>query len=481
MGKRRRRRSLFSRTPKPVPVAAEGGVPILTAPAHYRPTARPATPAPPPEVEEAPPPPVPARPVPSPAIAASPLAGDVVAPKQSRIERRRQQRQRKRRRRFSAVGVLAVVAAIVAAVVVVGLATHHSKGKPKTAARTQTTLLVQIRNSDGTAAVSALLAHDPVTKRGVVLLVPARVVADLPGHGDAPFETASAVGSASLSQATLSDLVGVTVDGAIAFDARSFATLVDRLGGITVDVARDVSVKQRNGTRRVVVARGGGQHLNGGASVAYATFNPGGPAGELVQLTQFEDVLNGLLAKTTSASVVTSTLGVLGHGVQTTMPPARAGTLLAGLSTDASADAIDYQTLDVKLVDTGGAPIYTLDRPKVAAFVQQSLRTSIPAGLLSGGNSVLVKNGVGTPELGRSTRDLLVKSGFVYVDGHNVPGFPYRNHQSVVIVFSTSQSSIDRGNRVAKSLGLPTTDVRVSRLGQSVADVIVLLGQDYRR
>jgi hypothetical protein len=34
---------------------------------------------------------------------------------------------------------------------------------------------------------------------------------------------------------------------------------------------------------------------------------------------------------------------------------------------------------------------------------------------------------------------------------------------------------------VAKALNLPATDVRVSRLGQSVADVIVLLGKDYQK
>jgi hypothetical protein len=80
-----------------------------------------------------------------------------------------------------------------------------------------------------------------------------------------------------------------------------------------------------------------------------------------------------------------------------------------------------------------------------------------------------------------STRDKLFKAGFVYSDGGNVPGFPYRSKPSVVVVFSTSQASIDRGERVARALGLPPTDVQVSRLGQSVADVIVLLGSDYHK
>ena len=362
----------------------------------------------------------------------------------------------------------------------VGVATHHGKGNGNSGVRTQRTVLFQIRGTDGGAIDSALLANDPTTKRGVMLLVPSRVIADIPGHGDAAFGTASAVGQASLAQATLSDLIGVTVDGSISFDPLALAKFIDRLGGITVDVDRDV--EQRVGrTVRLIVARGAGQHLNGGQAVAYATYAVPGPTGPLVQQTELEDVLNGILDKLSTPAIFTSALTGIG-GIQNTMSFPAVGDLLSGMSKAARENAVDYRTLDVKLVDTGGGlPIYSLDRPKVLEFVKQSLSASIPKGLLSGGNTVRVSNGVGTPQLGLSTRSRLNKAGFVYVDGGNVPGFPYRAQPSVVVVFSTSQAAIDRGNAVAKALGLPATDVRVSRLGQSVADVIVLLGRDYRR
>jgi anionic cell wall polymer biosynthesis LytR-Cps2A-Psr (LCP) family protein len=483
MGKRRRRRSLFSRTPKPVTTSAahEGGVALPKLPPRYAPVAA-SAPSQQASGGQPPAPPPPAAPPAPPPRFTTPPPATVVAPKMSRAERRRQQRQRQRRRRFSAVGVLAVVGAIIAVAVIVGLATHHGKGKGAGAGRTQRTLLLQVIGPDGSAVDSALLAHDPATKRGVVLLVPSRVIADIPGHGDAAFGTATQVGPPSLAQATLSDLVGVTIDGTVVYSERAFARLINSLGGITADVDRDVTVKASNGTHRVVVARGAEQHLAGAASVAYATFNTGGPAGELAKLTRLESVLNGLLAKSTTPAIFSSAMANVGTlGVLTTMPMPQLADLIAGVSADANADAVDYRTLDVKPVDTGGAPIYSLDRPKVQQFVAQSLRASIPKGLLSGGNTVLVKNGVGTPQLGRSTRDRLLHGGFVYVDGGNVPGFPYRNQLSVVVVFSTSQTAIDRGNRVAKALNLPVSDVRVSRLGQSVADVIVLLGKDYRR
>jgi LCP family protein required for cell wall assembly len=466
MGKRRRRRSVFSRTPKSSTTAWSDEPTESTEATESFAATSPVTP------------PMPAESVQR--VTTVPATATVVAPRQSRVERKRLQRQKQRRRRFSLVGVLAVLGVVVAIVAAVGVATHVVNNKSSGPQRTQSTLLLQIRGPDGSAVDSALLAHDPKTKRGVMLLVPSRVIADIPGHGDAPFGSAAAVGPPALAQETLADLVGVTVDGVVAFDELSFAKMIDRLGGITSDVDRDVLVAQPNGTSRVVVAHGAEQHLSGASAVAYATYTAGGPTGELDRLTRLEDVLNGVLAKTTTAALFTTALTNVGN-VQSTMPIAQISTLMAGLAADAQADAVDYQSLDVKLVDTGGAPIYSLDRPRVQAFVQQSLRASIPSGLLSGDNTVLVKNGVGTPQLGRSTRDRLLKSGFVYVDGGNVPSFPYRNQQSVIIVFSSNQAAIDRGNRVAKALNLPSTDVRVSQLGQSVADVIVLLGRDYHK
>jgi hypothetical protein len=199
-----------------------------------------------------------------------------------------------------------------------------------------------------------------------------------------------------------------------------------------------------------------------------------------VQLTRLEAVINGMLAKMPTATAFGQALQSLGSAAQSTMTVTRVGSLVSGLAVDAQAQNVDYRTLDVSRIDTGGPTIYSLDRAKVRAFVQQSLAASIPAGLLSGGNTVLVKNGVGTPQLGRTTRVKLINAGFVYVEGGNVPGFPFRAQRSHVLVGSPSQASIARGDQVAKALGLPSTDVDLSSRGQSVADIIVLLGKDYR-
>jgi hypothetical protein len=92
---------------------------------------------------------------------------------------------------------------------------------------------------------------------------------------------------------------------------------------------------------------------------------------------------------------------------------------------------------------------------------------------------ILLQNGVGTPGLVGPTCQRLVAAGFTIVGSGNASSFDF--NQSKVLVFDNSVASAELGNRVAQTLRLSTNDVAVSNEGQNVADVIVILGKDFRR
>jgi hypothetical protein len=50
----------------------------------------------------------------------------------------------------------------------------------------------------------------------------------------------------------------------------------------------------------------------------------------------------------------------------------------------------------------------------------------------------------------------------------------------VVLVEDGSERSTQRGQRVAAALGLPASAIEVNPRGQTVADVIVILGSDFK-
>ena len=96
----------------------------------------------------------------------------------------------------------------------------------------------------------------------------------------------------------------------------------------------------------------------------------------------------------------------------------------------------------------------------------------------AGGIRVLVRNGVGTPGLGATARAKLNKAGDVYVAGGNQ--LPFDSDETVILITEDSPEQRALGEKVAAALGVDVSALRVSGEGQSIADVVVVLGTDYR-
>ena len=385
-----------------------------------------------------------------------------------------------RRRLLFVVLALVVVVAVVAWLLVGG-SNKSGKTAPVAAAsgRTQSTLLLELTGSLGSAVDSALLAHDSTNHEGAVVLVPSNVQTQVPGFGSMPFGQALSVGNPSAPTGALSDLMGVTVDGSWTLTQTAIAALVDKIGGVTVAVDKDVTTTT-NGTTTIVVPAGT-QKLNGANAALFASFQATGDTDQ-AELTRFDAVLKQVLAGLPKTQAdLTAVLAGLGTGSTTSFAPARLAAFLLGLAADNSAGAMTDQQLPVTPLSTGsGQDAYTLDIAKTATLVSTELASSVPASRKATGNRVYVQNQVGTPGLGETARSRLVAAGFVYVQGQNTADMPNATAPSVVVILGPTSAQIAQGDAVARSLGLPISDVRVANDGFTVADVLVKLGADYK-
>lgn len=150
------------------------------------------------------------------------------------------------------MAAVALVAGVVIVLVLLAARHPHKVAGGKTG-RTQVTLLFQLRGADGASAGSVLLAHDPTARRGTAVLVPSQVIAEVPGAGSQPFGQALALPGRDLASEALADLMGITVDGSWTLELPTLSTLVDRLGGVTVDVDKDVLAPLPDGLTAIVV------------------------------------------------------------------------------------------------------------------------------------------------------------------------------------------------------------------------------------
>ena len=150
-----------------------------------------------------------------------------------RQQQREQRHRRRKQLRLAFAGALIGLVAVVGAVIL--LAGGGGDDETPQEKRTQRTVLLMVKAADGTAISSALIAHDPSSKQGAVVLVPPQVLANVPGTGAQLFSRAVLRGPGAAANA-LSDLMGVTIDGTWVLDRATFARLVDQVGGIDVDV-----------------------------------------------------------------------------------------------------------------------------------------------------------------------------------------------------------------------------------------------------
>jgi LytR cell envelope-related transcriptional attenuator len=86
---------------------------------------------------------------------------------------------------------------------------------------------------------------------------------------------------------------------------------------------------------------------------------------------------------------------------------------------------------------------------------------------------VILYNGVGTPGIAGDAAQQLIRAGLRVVDTKNADNFNYG--QTLIVV---QRGSSEQGNQIAKTLGVG--QVRSKPSDQDIADVIVIIGRDYK-
>jgi hypothetical protein len=175
----------------------------------------------------------------------------------------------------------------------------------------------------------------------------------------------------------------------------------------------------------------------------------------------------------------TALIGSLGPGSKTSEPAKAVADLLTGLAKDDQSDNLQYQSLPVTKVDTGDDQTrFRIDPAADEQLVDTLLSQSIPPGARKSGNRVLVLNGVGTPGLGDKVRARLVPAGFVFIGSRNAPHFGFA--QTIVLVPNATEQSVAVGRSVAKAIGVPGSAVQTTDEIGTIADVVVIVGADFR-
>lgn len=146
------------------------------------------------------------------------------------------------------------------------------------------------------------ICADPGKKRIIALSIPRDTLVDIPGYGRTRINEAMFYGGPELSCRVVSDLIGQPVDYYVVLNFEGFVKLIDALGGITIDVEKDMyHYDPQNGGIYSINLKKGKQRLDGRHALMYVRYRSD-PLGDIARVERQQKFLRALVEEMTKPS-----------------------------------------------------------------------------------------------------------------------------------------------------------------------------------
>jgi len=251
-----------------------------------------------------------------------------------------------------------------------------------------------------------LLSFDPQRNRLSGLSIPRDTRATIPGVGETKINASFAFGGPSLTVKTVEQFLGVPVHYYVKLGPRSFAQIIDAVGGIEVDVEKDMKYTD-NWAGLFINLKKGRQVLNGEQATHYIRFRRDA-TGDIGRVGRQQKLLLALFGKLKSPGTVLSApqlLRAFAENTQTNLSMTELITLGMFTSRLEGAD-LSFRTLPGTFGPTYWEPDHAMIRQALLEMVYGVTPQTLSA------TAVEVLNGSGVPGLARQTAQRLERLGF---------------------------------------------------------------------
>jgi len=118
-----------------------------------------------------------------------------------------------------------------------------------------------------------LASIDPKSEQVSMLSIPRDTRVEIPKHGLNKINAAAALGgSLNMTVAVVQQLTGVKIDGYVETNFQGFKSIIDTLGGVTVNVEKDMYYETGDKQDGIIDLKKGEQVLDGSKALQYARF-----------------------------------------------------------------------------------------------------------------------------------------------------------------------------------------------------------------
>ncbi|SDG94400.1 transcriptional attenuator, LytR family [Selenomonas sp. WCT3] len=175
-------------------------------------------------------------------------------------------------------------------------------------AKDKTTVMIMgVDERDGDVGRSDTLmiaAVDPKQKQASLLSVPRDTRVKIKGHGFDKVNAAYAYGHEKLTQDTVENLLGVNIEHYVIINTKSFAKIIDALGGIDIDVPKRMHYEDPydDDGGLLIDFQPGMQHMDGAKAITYVRYRD--EEGDLGRIRRQQDFIKACIDKMVSPAVI---------------------------------------------------------------------------------------------------------------------------------------------------------------------------------
>ena len=164
---------------------------------------------------------------------------------------------------------------------------------------------VDERDDDvGRSDTLMIASIDPKTNQASLLSVPRDTRVKIKGHGFDKINAAYAYGKERLSQDTVENLLGVSIDHYIIINTKSFKKIIDAIGGIDIDVPKRMHYEDPwdDDGGLIIDFQPGMQHMDGAKAVTYVRYRD--EEGDLGRIRRQQDFVRACMEKIVSPAII---------------------------------------------------------------------------------------------------------------------------------------------------------------------------------
>ncbi len=307
-----------------------------------------------------------------------------------------------------------------------------------------------------------LVSFDPERNQINALSIPRDTRAQIPGKGETKINAAYAYGGPKLTVATVRNFLGVPIDYYVKLGPESFARIIDALGGIEIDVEKNMKYRDWWGGLDINLKRGH-QLLDGRRAADYIRYRADATA-DIGRVARQQKMLMALFQKVKTPATLVHAPQLLRAVATNTQTNLSMGEMIMLGMFGVRLKSTDIHT--TTLPGSASQAFWEADRAKMRPLIAEMFYGVDQATLAATGIEVI--NGSGVPGLARKTAQRLQQLGFNIV-----------RIDSVTTVTDTT-TIIDRSGRpqVARLLAEVLGHGRIQRASGSGADITLVLARD---